>query len=527
LLKECSLVHIPKASPVLLARTALAVLTALALLAGVLVPGAAQAADDAGGFAAELDARMAGWLEQYGVPGAIVAYIEDGAVQWVNAYGVADRRSGAPMQPDMAMEFGSAGKAVAAWGVMRLVEQGKVALDEPANRYLARWQIPAASDGGAVTVRQLLTHTSGLQPKGYAGYKLNRPLPTLVEVLEGRNQGDGPVRFAGEPGAAADTGADFAVLQLLIEDVSGLPFADFMAQEITGPLGLESFAWAWSPGQQADAATPHGMYGERVPYQNLAAPAVGGEIASVGDFAAWLAAAVDAPDGEPPGRGVLQPATVAQMIALQAPENSMGLGYGVAMLDGDVWLNHAGSNQGWSALFGLALGARSGFVVATNSDYGGPLTWSVANLWANTTLGTNLSLDLEPTSFAWSLIDRIVQFLTVVLAVVLVVLAMHLAWKLSKERRWTASPSAVRVAGALTWLGVGVVLWWMAYSTLPLPVPAMWPDLTPSPPLDRLLAVLGLLALVSAAGAFTAARRAAQPASVTSQLAAPTRATLP
>lgn len=504
--------HILKVSLLLL-------LLALVALAALLAPAAARA-DGTGDFAAELDARMAGWLERYGVPGAVVAYIQDGAVQWVNAYGVADRRSGAPMQPDMVMEFGAAGEAVAAWGVMNLVEQGKVDLDEPANRYLSRWQIPAAGDGSAVTVRQLLTHTSGLQPTGYADYKLNRSLPTLVEVLEGRNQGDGPVRFAREPGAAANSSANFAVVQLLVEDVSGLPFADFMAQEITGPLGLERFAWEWSPEQQADAATPHGMYGGRVPYQNLAAPAVGGEIASAGDFAAWLAAAVTGPNGELPGRGVLQPATVAEMIALQSPENSMGLGYGVTTLGDAVWLNHAGSNQGWFALFGLAPDARSGIAVATNSDYGGPLTWSVANLWANTTLGADLMLDMEPTPFAGSLIDRIAQFLAVLLASVLVALAVRLAWQLSKDRRWTARPDALRVAGALAWLGAGAVLWWMAYSTLPLPVPAMWPDLTPSPPLGRLLAALGLLALVSTAGAFTTARPAAQQAVTAPQVVA-------
>jgi CubicO group peptidase (beta-lactamase class C family) len=518
LLKECSLMHCPKASLLLLA---------LVVVAGLLTPGVAHAADEVGDFAAELDTRMAGWLERYGVPGAVVAYIEDGAVQWVNAYGVADRRSGAPMLADMAVEFGSAGKAVAAWGVMKLVEQGKVDLDAPADRYLARWQLPAAPDGGAVTVRQLLTHTSGLQPGSYADYKLNRPLPSLIELLEGRSQSDGPVRFAQPPGTAAYAGANFAVLQLLIEDVSDMPFADFMAQEITGPLGLEDFAWAWSPERQIHAATPHGVYGERVPYQNLAAPAVGGEVVSVEEFAAWLAAAVPGPNGEPPGRGVLQPETVAEMIRLQSPGNSMGLGYGVATLGGDVWLNHGGSNQGWAGLFGLAVDARSGFAVAANSDYGEPLTWSVANLWANTALGTDLVLDLEPEPFAPSLIDSIARFLFAALAAVLLLLAARLAWQLRRNRAWTVQPDALRTVGALAWLATGAVLWWMAFSTLPLPVPAMWPDLTPSPPLVRLLAVLGLLALVSTAGAFTAARPAAQAATVASRLAAPTRASLP
>ncbi|MCB0232039.1 MAG: beta-lactamase family protein, partial [Anaerolineae bacterium] len=101
-------------------------------------------------------------LAKYGVPGSVVSYIENGEVVWTQAYGMADVGSGRAMQPDMLLEHGSNGKALTAWAVMKLVEQGKVDLDAPVNSYLKRWQVTSDRyDASQVTLRRLLSHTAG------------------------------------------------------------------------------------------------------------------------------------------------------------------------------------------------------------------------------------------------------------------------------------------------------------------------------------------------------------------------------
>ena len=145
---------------------------------------------------------MPGVLTSNGVPGAVVSYIKNGEVAWTKAFGVADLQTGSPMRPDMVFNHGSNGKVMTAWALMRLVEAGKVELDAPANRYLKRWQIRSTTfDPNGVTPRRLLSHTAGLTVHGFTDYEQGATLPTLVEVLEGKNQDDGAVYIEWEPGS--------------------------------------------------------------------------------------------------------------------------------------------------------------------------------------------------------------------------------------------------------------------------------------------------------------------------------------
>ena len=227
---------------------------------------------DAALFAGALDSGMDTLLARYGVPGSVVASIENGEVAWARAYGVVNRATGLPMSADMLLEHGSNGKAVTAWAVMKLVEQGRVALDAPANNYLKRWQIPSgAYDASAVTVRRLLSHTSGLAIHGYLDYSMRRPVtPDLESVLSGAHLLESLTELvtAGRPSRGRAvivkapgtgflySGAGYATLQMIVEDVSGMSFASFVRQEITDPLGVMGMRWSWTPGLQQRAARP-------------------------------------------------------------------------------------------------------------------------------------------------------------------------------------------------------------------------------------------------------------------------------
>lgn len=131
-----------------------------------------------------------------------------------------------PDAADMVFNQGSDGKVLTAWGIMRLVEDGKVELDTPANRYLKRWQIRSTKfDPNGITIRRLLSHTAGLTVHGFADYSQGERLPSLVEVLEGKNRNDGPVFIQWQPGSTEEySSGGFVIRQMIIEDVSGEPF---------------------------------------------------------------------------------------------------------------------------------------------------------------------------------------------------------------------------------------------------------------------------------------------------------------
>jgi CubicO group peptidase (beta-lactamase class C family) len=361
------------------------ILSALVLAA----PFRAIAAPD-DDFAIALQERMPGLLMTNRVPGAVISYIKNGEVAWTKAFGVANLRTGTPMRPDMVFNHASDGKVLTAWGVMRLVEQGKVQLDLPANRYLKRWKIRSTKfDADGVTIRRLLSHTAGLTVSGFYDYysQTNR-LPTLVEVLEGIDKRAGSVFIKWQPGSTnVYSGGGFVILQMVIEDVSGKTFAAFMRREVAEPLGLSSLEWAWTPQLQKRAPTPYDTQQKEAGYLQLACQAVGSGNCSVPDFARFVAAAVPGPHGEPIGRGVLQPASVAQMLEIQPNVAHGGLGYGVSLIKSETFLSHVGLNTGWTARFALAVNRREGFVIANNSSLGLALNQAVENIWLEPILG--------------------------------------------------------------------------------------------------------------------------------------------
>ena len=465
----------------------------LALVVGLVqpMPGQAAAGSD---FAAALDQRMPDLLAKYRVPGAVVSYIQNGEVAWTQAYGLADRAAQKPMAPEMIFNFGSAGKVLTGWGVMRLVEQGKLDLDAPANQYLKRWQIQSTDfDAQQVTLRRLLSHTAGLTVSGFSDYSQRRRLPSLAEMLAGQNQTDGKVILFQEPGKGAQySGGGFVLLQMVIEDVSGEPFAQFMEREVTGPLGMPSLHWTWTPELSAMAPVPYGPQQEALGYRQLASQAVGSEIATVPDYARFVAAAVSGPNGEPPGRGVLQPETIAAMIKVQPNAQNEGLTYGVTPVQNGVMLQHFGNNPGWSAFFSIDTARREGLVMAANSSNGFPLCATVQNLWGKTIYGLSDSLvERAPDPDSLPLQAVIELALAGVLALALLIAAAVFILQMRAQKRVQTRRPGVK---GLVWAGIWALLalYWIYwfYTALPLPFPPGFPDFWHTPQVDLVLVVL-------------------------------------
>jgi len=102
-------------------------------------------------------------LAESTTPGLAVALVCHGRTSWAAGYGVADQAKGQPVTPATRFQAASVSKPVTAWGVLRLVEQGRIGLDEPVVGHLRRWcPPPSPFKAEAITVRRLLSHTAGL-----------------------------------------------------------------------------------------------------------------------------------------------------------------------------------------------------------------------------------------------------------------------------------------------------------------------------------------------------------------------------
>lgn len=158
----------------------------------------------------------------------------DGLV-WFRGFGAADDE-GTPVRPDTVFRIGSVSKTMTAIGIMQLVEAGKFGLDDPVNDVLRSYRVEAVDGGDPITIRHLLTHTSGLDPRPIdIGCEFGQPVTPLGEFYA---DGLKAKRKVGE-GFVYSNDA-FATLGHIVEEQTGLPFAEAMRQSLFKPLGMES-----------------------------------------------------------------------------------------------------------------------------------------------------------------------------------------------------------------------------------------------------------------------------------------------
>jgi len=241
---------------------------------------------------------------------------------------------------------------------MKLVEEGRLSLDEPVLRHLKRWRFPGSEAyRGKVTVRHLLSHTAGLDDGlGYGGFLPGEAIQTLEESLsltKDSTVGEPrAVRVAREPGKDMSySGGGYTILQLLIEEVTNRPFADFMKEAVLQPLGmtkasfdLEAIA---SEGRSQDLATSYDRELKRHPTRRYTATAAVSLYATPQDVAQFARAY----SRENP---VLSQETLKQMMMPQpGTSGSWGLGQTlfVANEAGDHVVGHDGGTlPAWGAI---------------------------------------------------------------------------------------------------------------------------------------------------------------------------------
>jgi CubicO group peptidase (beta-lactamase class C family) len=269
-------------------------------------------------------------------------------------------------------------KAVTAWGVMKLVEEGRIGLDEPVMRHLQRWRFPG-SDAyrDRVTVRHLLSHTAGIDDGfGFSGFLPGEAVQTPEESLtfpKDTNMGaPHGVTVAREPGRAMSySSAGYTVLQLLIEEVTQRRFADYMKEAVLQPLGMTTSSFdldaivadGWAP-DLADnldgELKPH-------PHRRHAAQAAVSLRTTAHDLGRFICAYT----GENP---VLRPETLKQMTAPQpGTAGTWGLGqtvYAAHDAGGHVVGHSGGAFPASGAMMYVSPATGNGFAVMVSGGRG-------------------------------------------------------------------------------------------------------------------------------------------------------------
>jgi CubicO group peptidase (beta-lactamase class C family) len=252
---------------------------------------------------------------------------------------------------DTVFSTASMSKWLTAHGVMKLVQDRKIELDNPVSTYLNRWNFPPGKfDNDEVTVRHLLSHTAGLNDGlGFGDYDADETIPSLEESLtDPRASSDRTVEIivSAKPGSVWNySGGGFLILQLVIEEVSGMRFEQFMQEEFFNPLDMSRTTYQYI-GDIENNAGSYDRDGAAAPVYKYASSAATGFATSASDLSKFLLSQI--PNSET--ADLLNSDTLQSMRAPHGRQSGIDVwGLGTILYsptpNGDFVFGHDGAND--------------------------------------------------------------------------------------------------------------------------------------------------------------------------------------
>jgi D-alanyl-D-alanine carboxypeptidase len=352
------------------------------ILGGAVLPATAQVPSTLSPeLRHKIDQAASEVLTKTGVPSASVAIVKDGQIAYLQAYGDARLEPRTAARPEMRYSVGSISKQFTATAILLLQEQGKFSLDDKVAKF-----IPDLTRANEVTIRQLLSHTSGYQdywPQDYVPpFMLQAITANRILDLWARK----PLDF--DPGTKWQySNTNFVIAGVIVEKASGMPLLDFLHQKIFDPLGMKSVT---NTDQEKLGASDPAGYMRYALGPLRPAPKEGrgwlfaaGELAmTASDLARWDVSIVD--------QKVLKPSSYKEFETEVLLKNGVGTGYGLGIHvtsgSGRRVLAHDGEVSGFTSQNTVFPDEHIAIVVLTNQDaVGAP---------------AQIALDLAPLLFA-------------------------------------------------------------------------------------------------------------------------------
>jgi CubicO group peptidase (beta-lactamase class C family) len=320
-------------------------------------------------------------MKHYKTPGISIAVINDYKVEWTRSYGFLENGGNVPVTAETVFQAGSISKPVSAMAALRLVQEGKLQLDEDVNQKLTSWKVPENqfTKEQKVTLRRLVSHTAGMNVRGFDGYTAGQSMPTLLQVLNGEKPANSaPIGVDVQPNTQNRySGGGFTVMQQLLIDVTRKPFQEFMQETILQKLNMKhsTFVQPLPDKFHPLAAIGHRASGEKLSgnwhsYPEMAAAALWSTPEDLAQFAIEIQKSHMGKSNK-----VLSKEMTGQMLTPQF--GGMGLGIGLKGSPTPFRFSHSGSTEGYSCLLIGFIDSGKGAVIMTNSDNGNDLIMEV------------------------------------------------------------------------------------------------------------------------------------------------------
>jgi CubicO group peptidase (beta-lactamase class C family) len=376
-------------------------LAALAL--ALPVPSLAQTTPDPAALDPAIDSILTKWMAENHIPGMVLGLVKDGRLVFVKSEGVQDIAVKRPVTPDTLFRIASMTKAFTAMAILKLRDEGRLALDDPADRHvpeLRGWTYPT-SDSPRITIRDLLTHSAGFVTDDPWGDRQTvMPQTAFTAYLRAG------VPFTRAPEMRHEyANLGYAILGRVIANVTKAPYRTFVETRLLTPLGMSASGFDVFAHPKDKRAVGYRWeneaWAEEPTMKDGAFNAMGGLEVSATDYAKWLAFVVsawpprDGADSGPVKRGtvrqILRGANNANVFHRPATDGdkqcpgaiAYGMGWRVITdCDYGTVLAHGGGYPGYGSHVMLLPEYGAALFALTNRTYAGPSqpVWDVAAL---------------------------------------------------------------------------------------------------------------------------------------------------
>ncbi|MCK9287161.1 MAG: serine hydrolase domain-containing protein [Sphaerochaetaceae bacterium] len=399
-------------------------------------------------FKAHMDEMIPNLMGMHEIPGCSIALVVGSEIAWTKAYGYADKEDRRILTTDTPMSVQSITKSLTAWAVMNLVEHDAFDLDAPVLQYLDDWQFPATDyQVEKVTVRNLLNHGSGMPLGDFTDmYAPGEQMPTLKEKLSKE------AVLTHEPGLKFSySNVGYHVLELLIEQVSGKRFSEYMLSEVFVPMGLKASFFDFGDALRPYPPTGYDLNGNPVPVYLYPEKSSGGLFSTAEDIAQFAVAGMKE-------HQVLGDEHIRMMYAPERDDIGMygmvfdayGFGHYIETLpNGMLSVSHGGQGYGIMTHFQVVPKTGDAIVVLTNSQRSWPLIAFILSEWARWRDFPSVGMgNIIRAHIAMSTLIALMVSVSILIAVRLI-----LTWSVRKPMgvRLFKCSTAIMLIGILAW----------------------------------------------------------------------------
>jgi len=382
----------------------------LAVLAVSILPQTVEARVDKSTTQESISQYLMRMLSEDSIPGSAAVVVDNRQTVYARGFGITSTKNPLPVDKYTIFDLASVSKSFTALGVLLLRDNGYIELDSPVVKYLPDFNLSKDDRSNEITVRHLLTHTSGIpgtlaEPQGY----FNGPAAMQEMVADLRG-----LRLNNPPGEIFEySNLNYFLLGALVEAVSAMPFEQYMAENVFQPLGLEHTTLYPQQAEEWGRAYGHqpvfGQVVERsMPFYRSAAPA-GWVMSNAVDMGRWLRLFLNR--GEIDGERLVSPETIDEMLtpAVFFEKEGRMTGYGMGWLiatdsNGIKRIWHGGDTPSFLADMMLLPEYGIGVTVMVNSQtgtHGHQIAPGIAGIY----LGIELEQMASPWWAYWKTID--------------------------------------------------------------------------------------------------------------------------